>query len=58
MYGLCDVWTVWCMDCVVYGLCDAWTGWCMNCVMYQLCGIWPVGQTDYYTILCDSIDYS
>ena len=20
VYGLCGVWTVWCMDCVVYGL--------------------------------------
>ena len=35
VYGLCDVWTVWCMDCVVYGLSDV----TMDCVVCGLCGI-------------------
>ena len=33
VYGLCGVWTVWCMDCVVYGMGGVWNGWCMDWVV-------------------------
>ena len=39
MYGLCSVWAVWCMNCVVHELRDVWTVWCMNSVVYGLCGV-------------------
>ena len=30
------------MDCVMYGLCGVWTVWCMGCVVYGMCGVWDV----------------
>ena len=51
VYGLCGVWTVCCMDCVVYGLCDVWTVCCMDCVLYGLCVVWTVCNTFMYLVL-------
>ena len=45
MYGLCDVWIVWCMDCVMYwycvmyGLRDVWIVRSVDCLVYRLCGV-------------------
>ena len=47
--GLCGAWTVWCVDYVVYGLCGVWTVWCMDYVVYVLCGVWTY---DLWTDLC------
>ena len=46
VYGLCGIWTVCGMDCVVFELCGVWTVWCMDCVVSELCGIWTVCGMD------------
>jgi len=47
---LLDVWTAWCLNCLMSELLDVWTAWCLNCLMSELLDVW----TGESVVRCDN----
>ena len=46
LYGLCTVWTAYCVDCALYGQSIVWIVHCMDSLLCGLCTPWTVFCVD------------